>query len=486
MDCIYRIQTLELMRYFISFLLLLPILAFSQDPSIIVDNVGTPGRISFTGPYQTIQIGEGSGDSISTGLYNTYIGKQTGSNNSTGNRNVFLGSNAGLQNTTGSSNINIGNITGTLNQTGNGNINIGDSAGYNDVTGDNNVRIGNLSGAGMSGSRNVFLGFSSGYFAQGDDQLVIANTFNKAPLITGDFAADSLTINGDLHITDSIYGTIYSESIDVSQITGFLDPSPHVVSFTDVHYNTVKVNIDGILESKFVMAGPVGIVVDTTWSDSTCDGSNTGLNRENFLFLQTDNPTDTAILNDLFDLLPSPVLNGEIFIHDLAGNTKFSYSFSDFKPFDKREVEDGRTQYMFWPTAFVGDYVLGIVRSGPDFGSTQFSYNPLTDKKVEILGITHDNFFPAVQVDYAKRIIVLEITYDEGAGLHDWCDDFARGIINKKTVSIIETTNNGQTETSRENFSGASAISFEILSGFGLDTKLKARIEIFYACNAPG
>jgi len=76
-------------------------------------------------------------------------------------------------------------------------------------------------GAGYAisiGQRNVCLGYKAGYNETGSDKLYIENSDATSPLIWGDFTADSVRINGDLHVLGNLhwdglaYGTMASPS----------------------------------------------------------------------------------------------------------------------------------------------------------------------------------------------------------------------------------------------------------------------------------
>ncbi len=108
-------------------------------------------------------IGYGSGNNISTGLYNSFFGYMAGVMNSSGDNNVFIGNETGYNNEGGNWNIFVGNNSGYLNSSGNGNIILGDEAGYNNSDGSWNVFLGDLSGwSNTSGESNVYIGSDAG------------------------------------------------------------------------------------------------------------------------------------------------------------------------------------------------------------------------------------------------------------------------------------------------------------------------------------
>ncbi len=108
-------------------------------------------------------IGHQSGESITTGLYNSFLGYKAGMMNTSGSSNVFIGNNSGSLNTTGYSNVFIGDQSGYSNTTGYSNLFMGPSSGYSNTTGNYNVFMGDNSGfSNATGIGNIFMGWKSG------------------------------------------------------------------------------------------------------------------------------------------------------------------------------------------------------------------------------------------------------------------------------------------------------------------------------------
>jgi len=222
--------------------------------------VGEDAGGSSSGNYNTIG-GYQSGNSL-TSSYNTFFGYKSGFNNTSGGSNVFLGKTAGYSNTSGTSNVFIGYNSGYYattyhntyvgyesgrgssgSSTGGSNVAIGRRAGYsltsghnnyfggyrsghNTTSGEDNVCIGSDAGySNTTGSNNVFLGYQSGYNETGSNKLYIENSSLSTPLIYGDFANDSIIINGSFKSTGNISITDNSTylSKDVSNNLTFTD-----------------------------------------------------------------------------------------------------------------------------------------------------------------------------------------------------------------------------------------------------------------------
>lgn len=81
---------------------------------------------------------------------------------------------------------------------------VGYASGYQKYSGRNNVFIGDSTGAlNQTGSRNVFIGSRAGKNETGSDKLYIANSSTTSPLIKGDFANQTVIIDGKLLVGGS-------------------------------------------------------------------------------------------------------------------------------------------------------------------------------------------------------------------------------------------------------------------------------------------
>lgn len=194
------------------------------------------GRSAQTGNLN-IAIGNQALDAVTTGSSNVAIGGTAGTGITTGSRNFALGGASLASNVTGSDNSALGNsalnsYTGSQNtaigssalsalETGAGNVAIGYQAGLGEISGTNNTFIGSQTGSTTEGDHNVFIGYQSGRLNEGSSNIFIGkesgenetgsellyiDPSNGIPLIKGDFAADTLRINGDLSIRDAVSG----------------------------------------------------------------------------------------------------------------------------------------------------------------------------------------------------------------------------------------------------------------------------------------
>lgn len=159
---------------------------------------------------ENVLIGKSSGNSLTTGVYNTFLGALSGYSNNNDNNvfvgrasgynnvsseNTFLGYESGTGNINGASNTMIGASSGSSN-TGTNNTFVGRSAGQSN-TGSNNTYIGTRSGSSSgTGSNNIFIGNLSGQNETGSDLFYLDNSSTSTPLLWGDFANDIVKING--------------------------------------------------------------------------------------------------------------------------------------------------------------------------------------------------------------------------------------------------------------------------------------------------
>lgn len=161
-------------------------------------------------------VGSGALNFNTTGENNTAVGSNTISAMKTGSNNTAVGSYALDDDQYGEENTAIGSQALTRSRNGVGNVAIGYSAGGNingEVSGgDYNTVIGNAAlgyGAERAHTGNVIIGSTAGnYTAVMTDKLIIDNYSNPSgttyPLIDGDFASNTILINGDLEYTGTL------------------------------------------------------------------------------------------------------------------------------------------------------------------------------------------------------------------------------------------------------------------------------------------
>ena len=151
-------------------------------------------------------VGKNAFNKNTTGIYNTAIGNYALYSNETGAHNTANGYSALYSNTSGNENTANGNFALYHNTTGNKNVGLGNSTNYFNETGSKNTIIGYAAGLGTSvhnKNGNVFLGYKAGFYETGDNKLYIQNDSSSSPLIWGDFANDSVKINGEFRVTNN-------------------------------------------------------------------------------------------------------------------------------------------------------------------------------------------------------------------------------------------------------------------------------------------
>ncbi|HWZ16545.1 MAG TPA: hypothetical protein VNW95_15000 [Mucilaginibacter sp.] len=233
---------------------------FSQDITVNGYTLGA-GAHTNTGLKNTV-FGFSAGSSLTTGKYNTGVGFQSlnlltyGWDNTgigyealkflvNGSLNVAVGSFALEHVTNATYNVAIGHAAGVFITTGSNNTEVGVGAGYSLTTGKKNTMIGGFSGeySNASDSANTYIGYGAGASVKGsknviigawtagwngsagstfNNKLIIASgdTLNQNPnqLISGDFAAQTLLINGRLSSRDAPVGP--TDVVRLTDLTG--------------------------------------------------------------------------------------------------------------------------------------------------------------------------------------------------------------------------------------------------------------------------
>jgi hypothetical protein len=229
---------------------------FSQDITVNGYTLGLGGH-TIAGLKNTV-FGLQAGAALTTGNFNAGFGYQSlnlltyGTNNTgfgyealkflvNGSFNTAFGAFALEHVTSGIHNIGVGRTTGASLTTGYANVLMGDAAGYGLMTGKRNTMIGGASGqtANSADSLNVYIGNAAGYGIKGSENVIIgafaglnSGTFNKKliiavgdstntnpnQLISGDFAAQTLLINGRLSSRDAPIGP--TDVVRLGDLTG--------------------------------------------------------------------------------------------------------------------------------------------------------------------------------------------------------------------------------------------------------------------------
>jgi hypothetical protein len=288
-------------------------------------------------------------------------------------------------------------------------------------------------------------------------------------------------IKGNLDVLGTITGNFSIESIDVSKITGLLGTG-YTMLFPDVLYNQANIEIPSVFIGQLLMVSSLGFETERISTPTTIVNGEqrykeeAGLSMEYPIVFETASATDIAALKSWFDGDKSPKA-GSVIVKDLAGNETCRYLFFEYVP-DKYEAgTDGRTRFTIKHNLLPNN-ICHIEMDGTDFGN-EHSFNIATDKIVIIQGVTYTGFSPAVEVNETARTITLTMDYNEGMGIYNWAKQTVQGLIGTKDIAIIETTD-GVTEISRKNYYECISIKWELIYGFSLNKKLKARVVIAY------
>lgn len=295
--------------------------------------------------------------------------------------------------------------------------------------------------------------------------------------------SEKLHVEGNAKVTGNLIveGDI-SGSIDFSQITGLLGTGYSLV-FPDIIDNLTTIEIDGIemADAVVVVHGPGYDIerIEGFFGDGTHDDQ-PGLSMEHPLIFEcsgTGADNVQAYFDDYFaDPLNVPAKVGSIIIFDLSSTEVMRWNFFEFIPQVSEPGGDGRTRF-----TMVNRFIPNTNEHWQQGGSTdafgsQLSNNPLTDSLVEIDGVP--TFYPEVEVDDANRTLTFTYDFVEGRGVWGWARNTIKGIEAKKSLIVIQEE--GGVEVSRRNYFGCFPIKYEQVTGFGLDSKIKARVVVSF------
>jgi hypothetical protein len=276
------------------------------------------------------------------------------------------------------------------------------------------------------------------------------------------------------------------ESVDISKVTGILG-SQVVNNFPDIINNKVSIEISGIqVNDKVIIVSPVGHQTERISSPVGFDSQGkiryweeAGLTMEFPLIFETDNIDDINALKAWYEEYPPSARDIAIIIKDLAGTESGRWIFYSYKPVDYETASNNRFRFSMQASASANT-VLECEYDG-EFG-TFMSFNPQTDKVVEISGVDLGYTYraaPAFEIDTVNRTMTLTFDYLEGYQLYNWVQKIVKGLDAAKPMSVIETTD-GINEFFRMNYFNCIPIRYEHFTGFGLNTKLKARVVLAY------
>ena len=189
----------------------------------------TVNTLSFTGVkpiglrVEGINIGRGGGYISS----NTVVGNGAGQSNTTGNGNTFVGQNAGQANTTGANNTFIGTQAGFSNTSASSNIAIGFQSFINLTTGNSNTLLGTQAGRYIadgvttltSASNGVYIGASTRASVNGETNAIVIGTSSigngSNTTVLGNSSTTATRLYGNL-----LLGTNTDAGTGVLQVTG--------------------------------------------------------------------------------------------------------------------------------------------------------------------------------------------------------------------------------------------------------------------------
>jgi len=198
-----------------------------------------------------------AGTNITTGNHHTIFGYEAGKTFTTASASSIFGYQAGIAATDAAGLTLMGYRAGYSNTTGDYNTFIGQQTGRNVTTGSNNTYLGWQAGYDNNVTGCVGIGYQAGYNNASDSILSIDNGSTATPLIWGDFAADSVVINGDETVTGVL--TVTGNMSGCTQVT--LDTDPTIVLTAGDCKNKARINNDADAIDYTLPGAAAGLVV---------------------------------------------------------------------------------------------------------------------------------------------------------------------------------------------------------------------------------
>lgn len=266
-------------------------------------------------------------------------------------------------------------------------------------------------------------------------------------------------LSGEVICSSDVPGTGYSRDLP---------------SFQD---DIVDLEIQGFaLEKPVFLISGIGVDIERIpVSYSNRKGFVAGKNMEHDLVFETEG-SDANILRASFSNNNFGTRSMAIIVTHLDGSEAFRFNLYEYYLAGYNERSNGRTRFTLSQSLPVNNTLE--IESGDDVFGVANSNNLGIDTKVEVEGVTPNNFYPRVEADYEKQLLTFTYDIHEGQGLYYWMKATIEGRDNNRALSVILEKNG--IETTRFNFYETFPVSWEIYEGLGLYDKVKARIVLSY------
>jgi len=238
------------------------------------------GRFNSAGSYNTF-VGSFSGQDNTSGNYNSFFGYESGTSNQTGTHNTFIGHQSGWGNNDGIWNSFFGYQAGAFNTSGQQNLFVGHQSGLYNDTGNHNAFIGGQSGrANISGSFNLYIGDRSGIKNTTGEYNTMIGYWSGGSNITG---SSNVFIGSRSGFYETGSNKLYIENSDISTPLIYGDFSSDYVTINgsfnvtgNVGIGTTspvtKMDVAGALNLNKGILGTAALLVDADqaiWYDGT-------------------------------------------------------------------------------------------------------------------------------------------------------------------------------------------------------------------------
>jgi len=430
----------------------------------------------------------------------------------------YIGSGSGI------TNINAANISGALNlnangltvgtnqlRVTNGNVGVGTAAPQSklDVNGDIRLNDTNIyfrggadlnHGLGWYGASKLFGGTNiDGPVLFGYNGGALGTTVPDLPVLFWNWLGNvgigttspaarldvsgNGRIRGDLTLDGTFNGTVH-----VSKITGLLGDG-FTLQFPDILNNLTIIEMEGIPYTGpvVILTGPGYDIERITGFSGTGQPNDTyGFAMEHPFIFEVDGSLAASLVS-YFNAYASnpagtPIKAGSIITNRLNGTEFQRWNFFNFAPKSYTAGLDGRTRFTLEVKKLpdgIADWESG---SGDTFG-TAGSYNPATDKMIEISGIP-GIVFSQVTDDEVNRTLTFSFDIQEGNGIQTWVINVVKRFVSLRRDLSVITLNGSMVEIARMNYYGCFPIKFEV-TGLGLDSRIKATIVLSYNIKQP-
>ncbi len=244
--------------------------------------------------------------------------------------------------------------------------------------------------------------------------------------------------------------------------------------------NTAGLEIDGVMLSEgVVIAGP-GLVIERVPGFDTHGrpDETPGVSMELPFIFEYKGPAEKN-LEETRKQFQKGEAGGirpiSVIVRNLGGEEEFRWNLFDFGLDKIEKGQEGRKQYVYKHIRKPNNSV-GIERN-PDAFKDDKSFNPATDKLVEIEGVLIA--YAPIEINEKDRTISIVLDYIEGGQMWHWVREIAEGKGQRRPVMIADW-NPEEGESNRTVYFNCFPLLYRQFTGFGQSEKIKEKVVIGY------